>query len=347
MVSKFTRTEKLVRRGIGICLESKTISLLLFFLLLQLDKLHRRKIRTSPCPILVGPWTSEIGNELLYWIPYLEKLKSENILQSNNTYIVSRGGNSSWYRNISQNYWNFFEKISLKEYQSALKERYLEKRLYIDGFDQRLIDEAASHFGLSNYRVLHPMKMNRLFTPVWRGGLSDKFLAKRLLFKRFAPEKHEIDNKRINQKDTEYVAMKFWYSNNFPETRENKEFIKRLISHLSRKYTILWLKLPESPDGHTQSLSTGSDRIIDCSSMISFAQNLKLQTALIHRAKFFVGIAGGFTMLPLFYGMTSYGFHSKPFTTAHMGMARKMWETLSPGGYQIRDTRTFDLNELP
>ena len=45
--------------------------------------------------VIVGPWTGEVGFELLYWIPFLNWL-CEQGLDSRRFIVVSRGGTAPW-----------------------------------------------------------------------------------------------------------------------------------------------------------------------------------------------------------------------------------------------------------
>ena len=55
-------------------------------------------------PILIGPWLSEAGFELLYWIPFLAWAKVYGNLDPSQLVVISRGGAASWYRDITTNY---------------------------------------------------------------------------------------------------------------------------------------------------------------------------------------------------------------------------------------------------
>ncbi len=52
-------------------------------------------------PIIVGPWLTETGFELLYWIPFLAWAKAYASLHDDQLIVVSRGGAAPWYRHIT------------------------------------------------------------------------------------------------------------------------------------------------------------------------------------------------------------------------------------------------------
>src|ERR1700749_2101260 len=57
-------------------------------------KLEALAVNTDP--IVVGPWISEVGFELLYWIPFLHWVVDEYKIDLSRLTIVSRGGVRGW-----------------------------------------------------------------------------------------------------------------------------------------------------------------------------------------------------------------------------------------------------------
>ena len=55
-------------------------------------------------PIILGPWLSETGFELLYWIPFLAWAKAYGNFDPERLVVVSRGGAAPWYRHITPHY---------------------------------------------------------------------------------------------------------------------------------------------------------------------------------------------------------------------------------------------------
>src|SRR5688572_20212883 len=60
-------------------------------------------------PIVCGPWLSEIGFELLYWIPFLRWAMTAADLRPEQLVILSRGGCASWYRDLTPNYVELYD----------------------------------------------------------------------------------------------------------------------------------------------------------------------------------------------------------------------------------------------
>jgi len=312
---------------------------------------YLRRLRDSDDPILVGPWTSEIGHELVYWIPFLTKLRQEGIITPERAVVVSRGGNASWYGRIANRYYNVFEHVSPAEYRHALTELRkgkLEKRLVIDAFDRLVLQTAVAHFGFRRFHVLHPWVVNVLLTPVWKGGLPTELELRHLAFEPFPYEDVDLtDAGIVLDDDREYVAVKFHFNENFRPTRENVAFMSRLVDTLAQRYRVLLLQQAETPDNHAAPPLLGPrDNVIDCRT-IPHADNLRFQTFLIRRAKYLATTLGGLAFLPGYLGRRSFAFYSGRYDRHHEEIAFRLFDELSPDGLHFLDATTFDLQALP
>src|SRR5258705_3053991 len=64
-----------------------------------LERLSR--IARSGRPVIVGPWTGEIGFELLYWVPFVRWAAEKFGIPPERVTVVSRGGTQSWYAGLA------------------------------------------------------------------------------------------------------------------------------------------------------------------------------------------------------------------------------------------------------
>ena len=60
--------------------------------------LFARHLAASSRPILIGPWRSEVGFELLYWIPFLNAFRERFKIPADRLIAIGRGGSSAWYQ---------------------------------------------------------------------------------------------------------------------------------------------------------------------------------------------------------------------------------------------------------
>ena len=66
------------------------------------------RIARSRLPVIVGPWTGEVGFELLYWIPFLQWVRETFPIDPARLIVVSRGGVASWYGHVASDYEDIF-----------------------------------------------------------------------------------------------------------------------------------------------------------------------------------------------------------------------------------------------
>src|SRR5687768_15787994 len=53
-------------------------------------------------PLIIGPWTGEVGYETLYWIPFVRWALTTFSVPADLFTVVSRGDTASWYSGIGK-----------------------------------------------------------------------------------------------------------------------------------------------------------------------------------------------------------------------------------------------------
>ena len=79
-------------------------------------------------PIIVGPWTGEVGFELLYWVPFVRWLVSKFRLEPSRLVIVSRGGVSRWYGPLARQYVDIFSLLTTDQFRVGTGQNPLKQR---------------------------------------------------------------------------------------------------------------------------------------------------------------------------------------------------------------------------
>ncbi len=69
------------------------------------------RARSARRPLIVGPWTSEVGYEALYWIPFLRWAADRYGVPSSRVIALSWGGTALWYRGIAVRYLEFLDLV--------------------------------------------------------------------------------------------------------------------------------------------------------------------------------------------------------------------------------------------
>ena len=219
-----------------------------------------------------------MGFELLYWIPFLEWVRARWQLSPEREVIVSRGGVASWYGRSADRYVDIFELFSADEFRGAVAE---EKRKHRrpGAFDERVTEAVIRHRGLGEVDMLHPGLMFRAFAPYWSDeagyALIDQFTRPRLL-----PPPVETLRKPL---PADYVAVRFYFSECFPATAENRLFARSVVSSIAERTTVVLLNPGVAVDEHADWMPDACDRILSIGDGLTPERNLAVQSAVIAR----------------------------------------------------------------
>jgi hypothetical protein len=299
-----------------------------------------QKLARSDRPIIIGPWLSEVGFELLYWIPFLNWAKTYRHFDPERLIVVSRGGVAPWYRDITPNYIDLFDFYTPERFRLKNDERLAEakqKHLLMSQFDREILKLVYQHIGHKHVDNLHPMYMYRLFYPFWKQqmsiGLVDEFAS----FQRL-PALDAADVTAGLPRD--YIAVRFYFNESFPDTEENKLFVASLLDTLTETNDVVLLNPDLHIDDHWDMRPGRNPRIHTVDHLMTPQNNLAVQTKVISQARAFVGTYGGLSYLAPLYGVTSLAFysHRERFNVQHLELARRVFGRFKRGSYVVLDT---------
>ena len=147
---------------------------------LELARLARR-----PGRILVGPWLSEVGFEVLYWIPLLNWAADRYGMDRERMVALTRGGAGGWYGNLCAEAIDAFEFHSPEVIRDIQERRVQEtrsrKQLSLNDLDRELIAHARERLG-GELTVLHPSLMYNLLRAFWARRRPISFDVRRSVF---------------------------------------------------------------------------------------------------------------------------------------------------------------------
>lgn len=289
--------------------------------------------------VIVGPWTGEVGFELMYWIPFLAWLVEQG-LSRERMVIVSRGGADLWYRHLTSRYVDILDLVTPDEF----RERTAGKKKQYDSrreFDKELLKKTRDRLGVNEVSVLHPSAMFRLFAGLWRGWSTIDLVES---FSRFQPLTRPAATDWPAGLPREYVVAKFYFSKAFPETAENRAFISETLRTASRQVPVALLSTSVRLDEHSDYQSASGSGVFVVDAHQTPEKNLERQSELIAGARGFIGTYGGFSYLAPFYGVPSLSFFSRRgFEAHHMDLAQRVFDRLLPGGFVALDRREASL----
>ncbi len=285
--------------------------------------------------IIVGPFHSEIGFEILYWIPFLRWAFKKYAINPEQVTVVSRGGAESWYRGLAGNYVDIFSFITpdqLRKYnEQRVSQRRTHKQNIVETFERDILEKVMVGDAPNGWSLVHPMLMYRQFAPFWSYATPITSIDRSTCYVLSPPlPKDDL----IESLPKDYVAVKFYFSASFPATPENKQFVADCIARLSKRRPVVLLSTGLSIDDHAEA-TTSSANVIEIKDHITPENNIDVQTRILSNAKAFVGTYGGFSYIAPFYGVPSLAYYSREdkFLPTHLEVALRAYRKIKHGAF--------------
>jgi glycosyltransferase involved in cell wall biosynthesis len=274
-------------------------------------KRELERLQKTRAPLVIGPWISEVGFELLYWIPFLNWAINTYGLGNRRIVVVSRGGAAPWYRHLTAEYVDVFDLFSLEEYRQGNEERWSEagnqKQYDVTKMETEILARVKAKLGLTDAEWLHPSSMYRLLRFYWYEKAGVGLLTKHTAYQRLAPVERTT---ALSHLPKDYVAVRFYFRPSFPDTPENRRFAADVVRSLSRELPVVMLNTGLSLDDHEDFHVAGGMGVFRVDHLMTAERNLEVQTEIISHARAFVGTYGGLAYLGPFYAVPSVGFYS-------------------------------------
>jgi hypothetical protein len=265
--------------------------------------------------VVVGPWMSEVGFEVLYWIPFLRWVHERFSLDSSRVVVVSRGGTRSWYEGICDDYVDIFEHIPVGEFRELTEARWAsaggQKQGHTTRWEEIVLRRLAPAIGPRNSgAVLHPAFMYQAFREYWLARGPIETVLSRVRFDRFPiPPADGIER---DLPAGGYAAVKFYFRPSFPDTLANRRFVESIVRSLAARRPVVLLNTGLEVDEHVEYEPGLVHEVHRAASRAEGVDNLAVQTAILARASTFVGTYGGLSYLASALGVPAVGFWSQP-----------------------------------
>ena len=218
------------------------------------------------------------------------------------------------------------------------------KQRFMGAYDRELLRRVRGRLGGGTVSLLHPAMMYALFMPFW---------------KRQAPPSRVLDHVAYRKVDTskpaglpdlprDYVAVRFYFSDCFPDTPANREFVDRVVATISERADVVMLNPGFRVDDHVDWSADMRSRVHTVDMSGRPEENLAWQTAIIAGARAFVGTYGGFSYLAPFVGVDTIAFYSHVtgFRFDHLEVAKRIFSALRLGTFVELDLRAEALLRL-
>jgi hypothetical protein len=292
-------------------------------------------------PVVAGPWLAEVGYELLYWIPFLRWAVEREPSLADRLVAVSRGGVADWYTDVCRGgYVELLDVVGVDELRALVEEDEerlgLRKQMRRTARDERLIER----LGLDAAHVLHPAAMFEAHRSLLKqrayaqpGGLFP-------LAPLSAPQPTEAVASRLPD---DFVAVRFYANAAFPDTPDNRRLAAAVVEALADRSPVVLLDPQVRVDDHWD-LDLPDNRLVRIDDLLEPTSNLAVQTAVVARARSFVGTYGGLSYLPPLVGVPSFALYSDPdhFRPHHLERAASLLAEPPYGRFVAVDARETD-----
>lgn len=290
-------------------------------------------------PVLVGPFVGEIGFELLYWIPLLRGLLARHGIAPERVTAISRGGAEPWYAGIAEGYVDVLDLFSPEQYARRLEERRASigdsKQLTSAELDVELLEAARERIGAAPAAVVHPSLLYTRLRYFWIGERDPAKTLARLAFEPLAAAAPEPD---LGLPE-EYVAVKVYFSDCFPDTPENHRFARRRIEQLAERTAVVLLPAAFAFDDHGAPPLAEVEGVHSLEGRLPARTNLAAQTRIIGGATALHATYGGFSYLAPLVGVAASVFYSaENFNPVHLNALQSMRERLDGPEYRVEQT---------
>jgi hypothetical protein len=277
---------------------------------------YKRLLQQSAWPILVGPWRSEVGFEVLYWIPFVQSLgiSPERIIP------ITRGGAAIWYGSTGG-----VELYDLREPKAVRIENALQhaktgllKQTRVTEFDKAVVKDAAKAVGLTKYHVLHPAWMYQVLEPFWAGTRGLEWVIPQLtrLETKDGQTVRAMTNVRPAalgdlQLPAGYCAARFYARSTFPHADVTIQCARECLKQITQSQPVVLLNPGVHADEHVDIPIKDLPNVYRLKDLVRVEPrtNLALQSAVLAGATGFVGTYGGVAQLALRLGKPSVSFY--------------------------------------
>jgi hypothetical protein len=268
------------------------------------------EIRDSTAPVFVGPWNDAIGNELLYWIPFVRWATATYGIPPERVIVLSRGGALDWYGGLGQRSLDVRTLFSPEEighwlHRTAPQSEQDPKQAVMSPFDAEIVERAVRAFELSDHQVLHPSMLFRVLGRLHKDRANEQLADVLRHGARGAMPERVADTL-----PSAFIAASVAFTAALPKNDENAAFLSTLVAELATTHDVVIVDctpaevtIPPSPRIH-QLDATGSDAV-------------ELQARALARAGAFVGGYGDLAILAAFCGTPALTYHSERLPGDH------------------------------
>jgi hypothetical protein len=292
-------------------------------------------------PIVAGPWLSEVGFEVLYWIPFLRWFEQRYSIDPGRVLAISRGGVAAWYADVAGGYAEIFDRLDPADFARRNADRRErdesggQKQMVYATLDRELVGRALQDRGLGDALVCHPSLMYRLFNQFWFGNRALDVVISHTHYTRVA-----LNAATVPGLPAHYVAAKFYTGAALPDTPECQQGVRELVRAAAATLPVVMLDTGMATDEHRDYLFRDIPNVISLRERMTPQTNLGVQTAVIAGADAFIGTCGSLAWLaPLLGVRTTAVYAADRHLLSHLYVADQTYPRAGAAPFEALDLR--------
>jgi hypothetical protein len=299
-------------------------------------------------PIIAGPWLSEVGFEVLYWIPFLRWFEDRYRVDPGRVIALSRGGVADWYRDVAGRYVEIFDHVDPAMFAQRNAERRQanesggQKQTSESAFDAELIEMARSAGGgrtaasaVGRAAVCHPSLMYRLFNEVWLGNRAADVVVRHTSYGPTIAT--PCSGSGLPER---FIAAKFYTGAALPDTPDCRRALSDLVRAAASEMPVVMLDTGMTTDEHEDYLFRDIPNVFSLRDRLEPRTNLGVQTAVTAASQGFIGTCGSLAWLAPMMGVRTVAVYADDrLLTTHLYLARQMFQRMEAAPFETLDLR--------
>lgn len=252
---------------------------------------------------------------MLYWIPWLAKLRQDLQIDPARIIPISRGGAAAWYEapmGAELYACRTPKDVRVENRLQYLKTKMMKQTTWTP-FDRQVVRDVAETMKLTRYLTLHPSWMYRDLMPFFQGHEGLSSVLDRGLYTSWAiqgiPDTLKLP--------PAFAAVRFYFRPTFPVTDQVKGFCDACVQTIATHTPVVLITAGLMTDDHVDYLPKGPNiQRLDEIFPMTAETNLMVQAAVIGRSVGFVGTYGGMAQLAIRLGRPTVNFYTDWHSTS-------------------------------
>lgn len=249
-----------------------------------------------------------MGFEVLYWVPYLQRVLHAERIDPARLILVTRGGAAAWYPQggTSIELYDYLPPKDLRLMTLAAQQaRASVKQFTITRLERKLLALITERIGVRGYHWLHPSEMYRALDPWWttqKMGLSTA-----MQHLRVAPMPPAMLPLGMSLPER-FVVMRWYQRATWPLREGLLDWTHQMVSAVAATIPVVILMSPQYTDDHVDFPVPPVHPKVTVIAPDPWRENLAVQTAILQKASAFVGTWGGVAQLAVRLGIPTVAF---------------------------------------